>query len=109
MGFRNLARKFVNWATDDPNAPTRDREVDNSKYYSSTQTKIGIPNPTNNAFEYNRGFNFLVFNAIGGKVIQVRSYRPDMDVGRSELYIITDKEDLGNELGQIITRESLAR
>lgn len=55
------------------------------------------------------GMNLTVFNAIGGKVIQVNQYNPTTDRSKQQLYIITDKEDLGVELGQIITVESLGR
>lgn len=57
----------------------------------------------------NNGMNFIVYNAIGGKVIQLTSYDPIRDRGYSSLYIVTDKEDLGQELGMIITKESLSR
>ena len=55
------------------------------------------------------GMNFTVFNAIGGKVIQINQYNPVNDRTRQQLYIVTDNEDLGVELGQIITIESLNR
>lgn len=54
-------------------------------------------------------FNFSVTDATGGKVITVRHYDPRTDRSYENVYIITDKEDLGVELGQIITRESLSR
>lgn len=55
------------------------------------------------------GLSFTIHNAIGGKVIQVGSYDIVSDRSRTTLYIVTDKEDLGVEIGQIITRESLSR
>lgn len=55
------------------------------------------------------GMNFTVYQATGGKVIQVRTYDSRTDISRSTLYVVTDKEDLGHELGQIITVESLSR
>lgn len=56
-----------------------------------------------------QGMNFTVYSAVGGKVIQVNQYNPTTDRSRHQLYIVTDKEDLGAELGQIITVESLGR
>jgi hypothetical protein len=53
--------------------------------------------------------NFTVYNAIGGKVIQIASYDPIRDRLNASLYIVTDKEDLGVELGMIITKEGLSR
>lgn len=59
--------------------------------------------------QLNNGMNFTVFSAIGGKVIQIHSYDPRTDRTNSTLYIVTDQEDLGEELAQIITKESLSR
>ena len=53
--------------------------------------------------------NFTVYNATGGKVIQIRTLDIQRDQVSSSLYVITDKEDLGEELGMIITKESLCR
>lgn len=55
------------------------------------------------------GMHFTVYNATGGKVIETRTYDPRTDRSNTSLYVITDKEDLGEELGQIITKESLCR
>ena len=65
--------------------------------------------PANDISDSNHGMNFTVYSAIGGKVIQIRSYDPLRDRNTGSLYVITDHEDLGVELGQIITRESLSR
>jgi len=53
--------------------------------------------------------HFTVYNATGGKVIETRTYDPRTDRNNSNLYVITDKEELGEELAQIITKESLCR
>ncbi len=55
------------------------------------------------------GMNFTVWSAAGGKVIQMRSYNHNTDRHNNALYIIPEKDDLGEELGLIITRESLSR
>jgi hypothetical protein len=52
--------------------------------------------------------NFNVFPATGGKVVQFSTYDPVKDRHNTRLYIITDKEELGEELAQIITRETLS-
>ena len=56
-----------------------------------------------------QGMNFTIFNAIGGKVVQFNQYDPNTDRNKQQLYIITDKDDLGAEISQIITVESLSR
>ena len=63
----------------------------------------------NNIEDGNQGMNFTVYHATGGKIVQIRTYDSRTDKTSSELYIVTDKEDLGEELAQIITRESLTR
>jgi hypothetical protein len=55
------------------------------------------------------GLNFTVFPAVGGKVVRFHSYDPRTDRENTTLYVVTDKENLGEELGQIITKESLSR
>ena len=43
------------------------------------------------------------------KVIEVKDYDIRTDRWNTNMYVITDKENLGEELGQIITKESLCR
>ena len=56
-----------------------------------------------------QGFTFTLYNAIGGKVIQVNTFDNHTGKPRGALYVITDKEELGDEISQIIIRESLSR
>ena len=104
--FKEKIRKFINWAQSDDyaNEPYKNgiASLQNSKRANMT---IG-----SNAIDgHNGGLNFTVYSATGGKVIQIRTYNPSSDVGRSTLYVVTDKEDLGQEIGHIITVESLSR
>ncbi len=55
------------------------------------------------------GMHFTVYPATGGKVIETRTYDPRTDRHNTELYVITDKEELGEELAQIITKTNLCR
>jgi hypothetical protein len=55
------------------------------------------------------GLNLIVYNATGGKIIKVQSYDKRLDRMNSSLHIITEQEDFGEELSQIITRENLSR
>ena len=55
------------------------------------------------------GLNLVVYSATGGKVIEVKDYDIRTDRWNTNMYVITDKEDLGEELAQIITKESLCR
>ena len=55
------------------------------------------------------GMNFTIFPATGGKVIQFQTYDSRTDRTNTSLYVVTDQEDLAEELALIITRESLTR
>ena len=89
--FKNKMRKFINWAQSDD--------------YAKEPYINGIASLQNSM----RGLNFTVYSATGGKVVQIRTYNIATDQSRSTLYIVSDKEDLGQELGHIITVESLSR
>jgi hypothetical protein len=105
--FKETVKAFLNWVmkvdSSCPGSPVQEgyMNANMNMTKSSRGPEIG---------EINRGMNFVVFNATGGKVIQIHSYDPTRtDRTTSNLYIITDKEDLGEELSQIITKESLSR
>ena len=55
----------------------------------------------------NRGLNIRVLPANGGTIISVRRER-DLG-GEAELYVIGDAEDLGAEIGKIITMHFLKK
>ena len=55
------------------------------------------------------GVNFTIYSANGGKIIQTRSYDRVTDRNNNALYIITDNDDIGEEISQIITKERLTR
>lgn len=53
------------------------------------------------------GLNFTVYRANGGYIIEHRIYDKKHDRNNSGLHIITDDKELGEEIGKIITFESL--
>lgn len=53
------------------------------------------------------GMNFTVYRANGGYVIQYNQYDKRSDRADSKLHIITDDKTLGEEIGKIISFESL--
>ena len=53
------------------------------------------------------GMNFTVYKASGGHIIEHRVYDRKTDRNNNSLHIITDDKDLGEEIGKIITFESL--
>lgn len=54
-----------------------------------------------------QGFRLTVFKAQGGTVIETNLYDTVKDRHYQSLYVVTDQEDLGQELGKIITMENL--
>jgi hypothetical protein len=106
--IRNTIKAIMKWAVSDKQNDY-ERESPMPVSYNGTLKSSGSVRASSSLDEFNNGFNFTVFNATGGKVIRVHSYDPKQDRHISNLYIITDKEDFGEELAQIITRDSLSR
>jgi hypothetical protein len=104
--FKEALRYIIRWVQSDDVI-----ECEPSPHYASNigSHSTKVRSGPNNLDEYNSGFNFTVFSATGGKVVRVHQYDPKNDRHISNLYIITDKEDFGEELAQIITRDSLSR
>ncbi len=53
------------------------------------------------------GMRFNLYKASGGFVIETRLYDERNDRNINKLHVITEDKDLGEELGKIITMESL--
>ena len=53
------------------------------------------------------GIKFEVYRANGGTIVETRRYNRKNDDTIYELHVITDTEDVGRAIGQIITMESL--
>lgn len=51
--------------------------------------------------------NFRIFNAIGGRVVEFRTYDKHKDRNYTQTYIITDDQDFGERIAKIATLESL--
>lgn len=94
--FKNSLRKILNWANQDD-------------YLAEDSPKVRPSLSHRDSDDLGSGINITVFPATGGQVIRTSYYDPIRDRLNSKLYIITDKDDLGVELGQIITRENLSR
>jgi hypothetical protein len=53
------------------------------------------------------GFKLKVYKANGGTIVETSSYNVRKDQINSGLYVILDTQDLGTEIGKIITIEGL--
>lgn len=96
--LKRFIRRMVLWAN----------KEDTSYVDMVTSNTVGVPMRGNNGIDTDRGIHFSVFNASGGKVIQFTRYDGAKDKTHRELYIITDLEKIGEELGMIILREHLS-
>ena len=54
-----------------------------------------------------QGFRLQVYKASGGIVIETHAYDEKKDRSNIGLYVITEGQDVGYELGKIITFENL--
>lgn len=54
-------------------------------------------------------FRFKIHFANGGKIVQVSSYERKTDRVKEKLYVVTEDQDLGEEINKIITMEALRR
>lgn len=85
-------------------------EIDSSTLKSYGTSPSAIPaSSASLSGNGNNGMNFVVYGATGGKIVEFSSYDPRTDRHTRNLYIVTDKEDLGEELALIITKETLTR
>jgi hypothetical protein len=87
--MRWIKRKLRNWINDDGLISMRD---------------LAIPSVDEPDTECIR---FKVFRANGGTVIQTDQYDRKTDRQHNSLHVIVDGQDIGKELGKIITFESL--
>ena len=56
---------------------------------------------------HSQGFRLNIYGASGGTIIETTKYDRKSDENRHSLYVVTEDKDLGEELGKIITIESL--
>jgi hypothetical protein len=87
--MRWLKKKLRNWINDDGPILLADRAIRTSDEPDSECIR------------------FKVFRASGGTVIQTDIYDRKTDRQYNNLHVIVDGQDLGQELGKIITYESL--
>jgi hypothetical protein len=85
-----LKQRIRNWLMNDD-----DEAVE---YVSSTCERDSLAS---------EGMRFQLYKAAGGFVIETRKYDERKDEHHCKMYVITEEQDLGAELGKIITMESL--
>ena len=106
--FKKTMLNFIEWVVGDEDEAAT---IDSNQSIGRVTRK---PHPMlasigNNFDDNGDGLTLTVYSATGGKIIRVSWYDRKTDRTNSALHIITQDEDLGEELAQIITRESLTR
>jgi hypothetical protein len=91
--FYNWLDKKIKKARDKDNEIGRDLEL--------------MPATKSNRIDNERTMTLNVTKANGGWVIEHRQYDKHKDRNNNSVHIITDDKDLGEEIGKIITFESL--
>ena len=89
--MKSLRRRIRDWLNDDDDSfvlATRSQNRDESHLDS-------------------QGFRMQVYKASGGIVIETHAYDEKKDRNNIGLYVITEDQDVGYELGKIITFENL--
>jgi hypothetical protein len=92
-----LKKKLYNWIT--------------SSAYEETAvlcegTTIGRSIVTS-TLDSDRNIRFNVYKATGGTIVETSFYDRHKDRHNTSLHIITDDQDIGKEIGKIITMETL--
>lgn len=83
-----LKQRFRNWLNDDAYEQDIPQMVETDRLSSD-------------------GMRLQVYRASGGFVIEARSFDRRKDENVNNMYVINEDKDLGNEIGKIITMESL--
>ena len=90
--MKSLKRRIRDWLNDDDDdsmvIATRSQNHDGSQLHS-------------------QGFRLQVYKASGGIVIETHAYDEKKDRSNIGLYVITEDQDVGYEIGKIITFENL--
>jgi hypothetical protein len=89
--FRRTIAKIINWAQN----PVR---------ISDSCETVVSSHKLNGS-----GLNFTLFSASGGHVVEYRSYDTKSDERINNLHIITNDQDIGERIGQIVTMELLRK
>ena len=88
--MKSLRRRIRDWLNDG----------DDSMVIASTRAH-------NESHLDSQGFRLQVYKASGGIVIETHAYDEKKDRSNIGLYVITEGQDVGYEIGKIITFENL--
>lgn len=84
-----------------------ENEVEASDRQSTKLSRLSIRG--GGEFEDRNCLRFHVYNAQGGKIVQVFEYDSKRDENRSSLYVVEANENFGDNIGKIIFMEMLKK
>ena len=87
--MKSLRRRIRDWVNDVDDQVIASTRVHNASHLDS------------------QGFRLQVYKASGGIVIETHAYDEKKDRSNIGLYVITEGQDVGYEIGKIITFENL--
>jgi hypothetical protein len=90
--IRKLLNRVINWAQNCGRITLNDNDV------VPSNSSIGA-----------QGMTFTLYSASGGHVVEYRSYDTKNDERINNLHIITNDQDIGERIGQIVTMELLRK
>ena len=105
-----MIRKFKNWLRNWINEVEESDGSNILKRKRKPGPQIGLVTASNNDSELGTNpIRLFIYPANGGFVVETRDYDEKRDRYNNTLYLITDHEQMGEELSKIITMMSLAR
>jgi hypothetical protein len=102
--FKDAVRDIMRWANSDDHCVSNEPPSSLKSAYP-----VGISSGSSSTTDSAREMHFTITNATGGKIVKVSWYDYKLSREYVNLHIITDQEDLAEELALIITRESIQR
>ena len=99
--LRRKLHSFL-WPEDQPVAYDDDRKM-------ATLSSARTGRHHNSLGSENEPLRFIVYNASGGKIVEINHYDSRTDRHHTSLHIITSDEDFGESLGKIAFLEVLKK
>lgn len=103
--IRRLLYRFQQWVADYANQPDEAKYPMVGRRRATAGNTIGTVSINNDAEI--QGLNFTVMPAIGGLIVQMRTYDNKTDRNTYHTHLIPDGEDVAQTIGHIVSMEIL--
>lgn len=84
-------------------------EAPNDQTGKLSLIELSPQTPGNSLSSHNDPLQFTVYEAAGGRVVEVRYYNHKRDSMETRLHIITSDEDFGKSISEILMLENISR